>query len=331
VLTLRTSFEIKHEIREEGHQHVIEMHYEGNLPDVLEENEAIQGKQMNTKQYDLAVAYRIYPGVSKTPVVFRDNKYKLSELCLKSFRASLGDLKVKVWVLLDNCPQEYQELFKRQFEAQDLELILLKKTGNFGTFNMQLDILLSQDVSEAVYFAEDDYYYLPGQFPQMVQFLKAHNDAHFVTPYDHADYYTLDLHNHHNFIRAFGNRHWRTANSTCLTFLTTKSVLRKTEKVFRTYAKNNFDASIWLSLTKYKLFNPITFVKFVFRDILLFKILVKAWLYCWKHILFARRWKLWVPLPSIATAVDSSILAPSYDWQSLIMNDAKEIDKAKKA
>ena len=62
-------------------------------------------------QYDVAVAYRIYPKVSRAPPVFADDKYQLSELCLKSFRDSLGSLKVKMFVLLDNCPPSYEDLF----------------------------------------------------------------------------------------------------------------------------------------------------------------------------------------------------------------------------
>ncbi len=40
------------------------------------------------KNYDLTVAYRIYPKISRSPAVFSDNKYKLSQLCLKSFKES---------------------------------------------------------------------------------------------------------------------------------------------------------------------------------------------------------------------------------------------------
>lgn len=286
---------------------------------------------MVSRQYDIAIAYRIYPGVSKTPIVFSDNKYKLAELCLKSFKASLGTLKVKMWVLLDNCPKEYEELFRCYFDSEDLEFIPLNRAGNLPTFGMQLDILLKQDNSELIYFAEDDYYYLPNQFEQMVKFLRAHEDVHFVTAYDHIDYYTLALHKHRNHIRVFENRHWRTANSTCLTFLTTKSTLRRSEAVFRTYTRNNFDASVWLSLTKHELFNIFRAFKYLFKDRLLFKILVKAWFYGWKQILFGKRWSLWAPIPTIATAVEETGLAPTYDWMSIVMRDVEEIDRETKA
>ena len=43
------------------------------------------------KKYDLTVAYRIYPEISRSPAVFSSDKYKLSEFCLKSFKESLGD------------------------------------------------------------------------------------------------------------------------------------------------------------------------------------------------------------------------------------------------
>ena len=61
--------------------------------------------------YDLVVAYRIYPRVSKTPPAFAHNKLALSELCLRSYAEALGDLRAKIYVLLDDCPPEYEALF----------------------------------------------------------------------------------------------------------------------------------------------------------------------------------------------------------------------------
>jgi len=276
-------------------------------------------------QYDIAVAYRIYPRISKNPLIFNDNKYKLSELCLKSFKDSLGTLKSKLWVLLDNCPQEYEGLFEKYFAREDLELVKLDGTGNLATFNMQVDILSEQDISEVVYFSEDDYFYLPNQFEHMVKFLQANDDVAFVSPYDHPDYYTSDLHRHQNMIRVFGDRHWRTANSTCLTFLTTKATLKKTKSIFKTYTKRNADASLWLSLTKHKLFNPFLIFKYLVKDWLLFKIIVKSWLYGWKHNLFGKKRHLWVPIPAIATHMEKACLSPSIDWLALVDRQIRQM------
>jgi hypothetical protein len=62
---------------------------------------------MGDHRFDLAVAYRVYPGISKEPAVHADDKLRLAELCLRSFKEALGTLRVKVWALLDGCPPEY--------------------------------------------------------------------------------------------------------------------------------------------------------------------------------------------------------------------------------
>ena len=271
-------------------------------------------------EYDVAVAYRIYPKVSRVPPVFPNDKYKLSELCLKSFKDSLGSLKVKMFVLLDNCPPSYEDLFKRYFDEQDLEFIRLNGVGNRATFDMQIEILLDQTFSEIVYFAEDDYLYLPNQFESMVKFLRDEDHVDFVSPYDHLDYYFDEIHKYKSHIRFFGDRHWRTVAGTCLTFLTTRSVLRSTRNVFKTYASRNTDGGIWLSLTKYQVFSPFAIAKHL-RHLndkrmrgKLIDMIGFAWLFCWRQVIFGKRWKVWVPIPGIATHMESNYLAPTFSW-----------------
>lgn len=268
--------------------------------------------------YDLTVAYRIYPKVSKAPPIYSDNKYKLSELCLRSFKESLGNLKVKALILLDDCPAEYQALFKKYFSQSDLELINLGGVGNYATFNLQIDLLLKQNYSEIIYFAEDDYFYFPKQFAEMIELLKNNNDIDFVTPFEHPDYYSSDLHKHEKEDKLYSRRHWIRVNSTCLTFLTKKETLRKTKWVFKTYKYKNNDSSLWLSLTKYRVFNPILPIKYLFqREWFLFEIISFAWLFCWWQILLGKRWKLWAPKPTIATHMNSELMAPNINWKQM--------------
>lgn len=288
---------------------------------------------MSTPIYDLAVAYRIYPKVSKTPPVFNDNKLKLSELCLKSFKNSLGSMKVKIWAILDNCPQEYEELFKKYFDEKDLEIINLPGIGNRGTIKKQVQILTEQNVSKIVYFAEDDYFYLSNQFETIVNFIKNNKNVDFLSPYDNPDYYNLDLHKYTSQIKIFGNRHWRTVSCTTLSFLTTQENLKKIKNVIRTFSKatiftkGNYDSSLWMSITKYKVFNLIALVKYLFsRHHNFIKIATKAWYYNWRQILFGRRWKLWVPIPSIATHMESNNLAPNIDWLKIIGQKIDEMN-----
>lgn len=274
----------------------------------------------NRRAYDIAVAYRIYPKVADAAVSLphADNKFRLSEICLKSFKDSLSGLRVKIWVLLDGCPPEYAGLFAKYFDRSDLILLGLSGIGNQATFDRQLEILLEQQDADVVYFAEDDYVYSPGQFHYMINFLLQQEDVDFVSPYDHLDCYTLDLHRQPTWLRVHGGRHWRTAASTCLTFLTKQETLAKTERVFRSYRRRSFDCSLWLSLTKRRIFNPLFFARHLLGDRFFCGIVLKSWIYCWRQILFGKKYTLWVPIPGIATHLDCNALSPNVNWSALM-------------
>src|SRR5215470_18923074 len=169
------------------------------ISDVIRGKERQFERDMSTHHsntYDVAVAYRIYPKVSKPAqsLPFGDDKLRQAEICLRSFRNSLGPLRAKVWAILDGCPGEYRALFERHFPSEDLFFVEVGGIGNQATYAKQLDILLSQCDAEVVYLAEDDYFYLPDQFPLMLRFLLNGQRVDFVTPYDHPDCYQLDLH-----------------------------------------------------------------------------------------------------------------------------------------
>lgn len=268
--------------------------------------------------YDVAVAYRIYPRVSKVPFIFSNDKFRLATLCLKSFRMSLGKLRAKMYVLLDGCPSEYQAMFREYFKNEDLKFIELENAGNSATFIRQLEILTDQDDAPFVYLAEDDYLYLPDQFSAMLELLKSNPEVDFVSPYDHPDFYSLALADYPVRLHVSVAKHWRVSGTTCMTFLTTRENLARTKHVFATYARRNYDSSIWLSLTKHCVWNPLLLVKFAAtRKTQMLKVIVKAWVFCWRQILFGRRWSLWTPVPSIATHVEGDFLAPGVDWLSV--------------
>src|SRR6516225_2137936 len=116
--------------------------------------------------YDLAIAYRIYSQVAQSArgLPSSHDKLQLSEVCLRSLKESLGNLRAKLWVVLDGCPVEYQDLFRKYFAGDDLVLLPLPGIGNQATFRRQIELLLQQQDSDFIYFAEDDYFYLPDQF-----------------------------------------------------------------------------------------------------------------------------------------------------------------------
>lgn len=272
--------------------------------------------------FDLAVAYRIYPGVSRIPAVFSDDKFALSEICLKSFKLALGGLRAKVWVLLDGCPPKYEELFRSTLDNCDLEILALPGIGNLETFSLQIDTLTQQTAATYVYFAEDDYFYLPQALERMVAFIENNNDVDFVTPYDHPDSYDTSSRLERHYLRPFSDRYWRTASSTCLTFLTRRETLIRTQPTFRTYSRGNMDCSLWLTLTqKFGLANPYVH----FSDSFHLKLWAKAWIWGFKQIVFGETYRLWTPIPSLATHMESSRLAPIIDWRSLFVSAADEM------
>ncbi|MFH1051456.1 MAG: glycosyltransferase family 2 protein [bacterium] len=265
--------------------------------------------------FDIAIAYRIYPGVSKVPPVFSDNKFKLSELCLYSFRKSLENLKFKLFALFDNCPDSYVDLFKKYFNDDELEIFRFGGIGNAGTFEQQIEILLNQNYSDYIYFAEDDYFYIDNAIPKILDFIRKNKNADFVSAYYHPDYDKMKVHKEFNSVKIISDEiSWKTAASTTMTFLTTKTILMESEKTFRSYLKNNYDASIWLSLTKHKVKNPCNLFKYMISDSLWSKILLKSWLYSNKQILVGKKKNLYVPVQSLSTHMDTKCLSPSVNW-----------------
>ncbi len=273
--------------------------------------------------YELAVAYRIYPKVSKPShgLPFDSDKLRQAELCLRSFKRSLGTLRVKIWAILDSCPDTYVDLFRRYFSPEDLVLVLLDQAGNHGTFSKQLDILLMQSDAETIYFAEDDYLYRPVDFSILIGFLQHGQDVHFVSPFDHPDDYNLDFHDFPKWVQVYAGLHWRNAASTCLTFLTTKGSLVRYQGIFRSYERRNYDTSLWISLTKYRVFNLFNMLKYAAKDDLFGRILVKAWIHSpWQNV-FGLRARLWVPMPSFALHLDFHHVAPGFDLANLMIEE----------
>jgi hypothetical protein len=262
---------------------------------------------------DLAIAYRVYPRVSPTPALYPDNKFKLVEACLGSFKRALGSLRIKMWVLLDGCPPFYEELFRANFREEEIEVIHLDSVGNEATFAMQVDLLSSQTVADLVYFAEDDYFYLPGAMVELVEFARKGGAVDFITPYDHPDRYENSTRTQRSLVSNFGGRHWRTTSSTCLTFLAVRTALVMNRSLFKAFRCGDDDCAIWQAVTEgSSLFNFRVHAATSLR----IKIWIKTWLYGYKRIMFRRPCQLWSPLPSVATHMALPLLAPAVDWYS---------------
>src|SRR6187455_1675133 len=96
---------------------------------------------MNQFAYDLAATYRIYSKMSRNPPpIFPDNKFKLAELCFNSFKNSVEGLRVKLWVILNDCPPEYEAMVRRAW-GDDFTLVRFAGVTNGTTLNEAATIL----------------------------------------------------------------------------------------------------------------------------------------------------------------------------------------------
>ena len=258
-------------------------------------------------KYDLVIAYRIYPKVSKKPFIYNDDKFKLSEIALKSFVNSLWNLKIKFYALLDWCPVEYELLFKKYLTKNQLEIVKYDSIWNKSTFKEQINILLQNDDAEFVYFAEDDYLYLKDSMVNAIDFMRSNKTIDYLSLYDHVDYYTTNIHRYKSKIYLWVNRHYRSVSSTCMTFLTRSYILKKDRNILLTYSKWNHDCSMRQSITKINIFNMFsrTWLYYTYY----------SWIFWISKILFGRKRVLVTPIPSLATHMESTWIAPIINWK----------------
>lgn len=267
-------------------------------------------------KYDLTIAYRIYPLISKVPAIYPNDKYKMSEICIKSFAKAIENINVKLYVILDNCPSEYMKLFKDNLKSDKIHIqfILTSGIGNGRTFGVQLTVLTNSD-TEYVYFAEDDYFYLENSITDLLKFSKE-NKIDYSTPYDHLDYYNHKLHlDKSQKVKEFNGIKYYTQKTTTMTFMANREKLIKDFAVFKSYTDNNWDNSMWLSLTSNKLINPFEFMRLALSDSQMLKMYIKSFIHTPKQLFNFNKRELWVPKPGTATHLDNKFLGPNIDWE----------------
>ncbi len=278
---------------------------------------------MKQFSYDVAVAYRIYSKMSKNPPpIFPDNKFKLAELCFYSLKHSLTGLRVKLWVVLNDCPPEYEAMIRRIWGSEDLTITHFPGVGNMVTTTEQIRNLITQTDAELVCLSDDDYFYRPGQFHRAVDFLRQNPEADFVTLHDHPDGYNTDLHKLPIQTLTMAGQNWCSCLSTCHTYLTRRSVMIEIQGMYWDMFKKfkdvgAHDLPFWMALTKKRVFNPFKLVRWgLTRRWFWAASIVMAWYYCGRQVLFGRRYTLWVARPTLATHMDAKLLAPGIDWQN---------------
>jgi len=156
-------------------------------------------------------------------------------------------------------------------------VINLDSAGNKPSFQHQLDLALESEHG-TIYFAEDDYLYRPEAFLEISALAEA---PVFWTHYDHPDRYIRSDNRDNNSPRVFvwDNWHWRTAESTCMTFGGPKHLFVETQDILREHGCTG--RGMW-------------------------------------YPIIDAGYELWSPIPSLATHLENGYLAMCVDWQEVL-------------
>lgn len=228
------------------------------------------------------VFYRVYPGNNGRSPIFSDDKMGLVRFCLRSFVEAFRTSSPRVTFILDSCESGYRDWIEKHvpFEKEILSFVGL---GHVGSFFKQVELACKLGQDDSVFLAEDDYYYVDGAGPKLAAALERFD---FVTPYDHAARYTPEQENVSCYVSFYGGHHWRTQCSTCLTFgAKVKTLSHVKEIIFR---HGISDHPMWLQILRES-----------------------------PRIFRRRAYRLYGPIPSLATHLVAGELAPGVNWETI--------------
>ena len=273
-------------------------------------------------KYQIAVAHRVCPALAKTASHYAD-KFEMVKATTASLARAVTGLRVRLVVILDGCPQEYERLFDNVFanvEGVDYSRENTPSIGNHATYGRQLEILKDCAAeAEYLYFSEDDYLYEPSAFAAMMRFL-GRPGVDFVTPLDQPDDYLEDRERVlASVVRVSEDCHWREVASTCCTFMMKASTFKRAQKSLSYYAYGGTDFIMGELLTKKDVFSLRAVaggvIKYMFsRDRNWINLIpALAWLKLGPRLFWAPRFRLWSPIPTFAVHLCKPSLPPFTD------------------
>lgn len=231
-----------------------------------------------------------------------DNKknrppYYSKMLCLMSFLQAFERVRGRAEITFVNdgpMPDDRLAIMERYGK-----IVSFPGLGNSPSYRETLALAVALPADSLVYFAEDDYLYTPQALEKLLAAFDEIPAAQYVTLFDHMDRYTRADDSRRGYSRLYlaGGLHWRTVESTCMTFGARVRTLQSDAWIHRlgTVPKTPRDRTIWRCTQGEKEF----FWKFPKRTLV-------------------------GPIPSLATHMDPEGLAPNVDWEAVareIMED----------
>ncbi len=232
------------------------------------------------------ILYRISDGGYKKEKLAHATKRHCLENALETFGIN------HFHVFADNCVPETLEMVKSL--GVNPQVTSIGSSAQSWRYVQQYAFEHFSD-NDIIYFLEDDYLHLPDSFKVLLEGIEI---ADYVTLYDHKDKYVDGI---NPMVKHGGEKsrvllthstHWKTTNSTTMTFAAKLKTLKE-------------DFAIWDKYTKKK--HPNDF--YIFRELIGFG---NLWNKC-----FGKNRTLISPLPSRATHAETAWLAPLVDWTQI--------------
>ncbi len=169
-------------------------------------------------------------------------KYITNRNCLWN---AINTFKDADWTIIaDNTSEETNTMIAQYCPSADINHVSVGHGA--GTFNLALDLALTLDDNEIVYFIENDYLHRPNSMKLIEEGLEI---GDYVTLYDHPDKYINGDVGGNPYITENGevtrvllteSVHWKITNATTMTFATKIKTLRQDEQVLRHYTSETY-------------------------------------------------------------------------------------------
>lgn len=202
------------------------------------------------KETKMKVIYRMTDITSSNcPPIYWDNKYKLNEICLRSFVDAFVDVWPDVIMICDRSP-EFYETFVKSIVPFPM-VIEFTNSGVKENAVHQYDFVEDDDI---YLFQECDYLYTPYAGAKMVEACK---EFDFISPYDHPDKYKEGMiPKNIEYMKVDGHM-WRSTDSTTSTFMARGEMVKKEMDLFRSYGWDDHARWIDLGTKGYTLWTPL--------------------------------------------------------------------------
>jgi len=182
----------------------------------------------------MKIIYRVSDtGYNKVKPSYINNEKCLSNFCWVFFdEHETAD----ILVMADNVSEQTRKMIQQH----QVKIEHVKVGHGAGTFNLALDIALTYDDDEIVYFVENDYIHKGDAYKVFQEGFTL--GASFVSLYDHPDKYLDPSRGGNPYCEGGGEDtrvyltdscHWKITNSTTMTFAAKVSTLKRVEPILR--------------------------------------------------------------------------------------------------